>query len=133
MARILGTALLLFTLLGVAGCAPHPLTPDTRCLPDGSLKHVGNDYHPWRDNKVVKWDRYEVLSSRCLLVHFTGETDVAFKYRYALEEDDSRISITVFQGLLPEAPESWKGPEQEQTLIVLTEKPIGSRTIVPGN
>ena len=82
---------------------------------------------------MVKWDRYEVLSDKCLLVHFTGETDAAFKYRYALEEDESRISITVFQGLLPEALDSWKGPEQEQTLIVLTEKPIGSRTIVPGS
>lgn len=131
-----GGTLLMAALLPASGCASFgnegsPPVSGSHS-PDQNLP--GPDDTPRDDLKnerVVEWQRYEVVGPSTLRVFFSAGSESCYATRSILEETDTVIRIAIIEGELPGAPEICTLVARDASLTIEIIRPIGEREVVP--
>ena len=138
-------ALLVFTLtsITVTGCATNgsessPSSPGTDAGYDSAAKALeqsSNDVQQRTDlsnEHISSWNRYEVVSDTSVRIFFSMGNPKCHGVRAAVEEDSSTVRITLYEGMLPNAPTECAALAVDASILLTTRNPIGTRSIIAG-
>lgn len=78
----------------------------------------------------VAWDEVDVVSDSQLRVFFLAGTATCYGTRAVVDENDTTVSIAVFEGTLPDAPSECTLEARYASLLVDLDEPLSGREVV---
>jgi hypothetical protein len=139
VACLLGGLLAVAAAVLLAGCGDGSAAGSSSSIvatvaPSGSEASSGAVGSTGRDDldheKEVAWTRYEIVSDQEIRVFFWNGDDRCYGARAEVEEDADSVRVSVFTGTIPGAPAECILVAREDSLVVSTEEPVGSRSVV---
>ena len=132
------------TVTATTGCATGGgVSPTSPATSDAGYDHTAkppiqsaNDIRQRTDlhnERVSSWSRYETVSDHSVRVFFTMGDPQCYGVRAAVDEDDTTVRITLYEGTLPDTPAACTELAASASLVVATRDPVGIRSVIPGN
>lgn len=136
-------ALAAATMLVLSGCAStaatggatsgdstgHP-ADTTTASPDRPVDLASRD--DLTDEHPIEWTRPDIVDDTSIRVHVTLESPSCHGVRTTTRETDALVTITVYAGTLPDAPDVCPANAALASLLITTDQPIGDRELVSG-
>lgn len=120
-------------LLGVSSCSPseNETAPPEQTAPSETVSSDDAHRDDLTEERVIEWDRHEVVSDTELRVFFLAGSEECYGVRSVVEETQTEIHVAVIEGVLPDSPDVCTMEARNASLLVETDQPIDDRKIVP--
>lgn len=131
-----GTATIVLIGFLVAGC--HAVSSDGSTAQTPSQTNAqptaAPDETPRDDltrESVTPWTRYEKVSPNQLRFFYTGGDPACYGVRVATQEIETTIKVAIIVGTKPDAPTTCTLVASLSSVLLTTDKPVGTRTVTP--
>ncbi|MFT8703786.1 hypothetical protein [Bifidobacterium aquikefiricola] len=106
---------------------------DATALPPSFSSKDIQQHKNLNDEHSLSWYRYDIVSDRLVRVHFTMGNPECYGVRAVVNEETNTVRIALHEGTLPGSPAHCSLFAAMASLLLTTQNPIGTRSIVPGD